>query len=138
MAKKKTTARKGKRSKRPEFKATMPKGLSPAQQKAWESAAMENQGSWQPTEQGEHITGKLLSSSEEKGKYGEQRVLHIETAEGVRKVYCSTVLESEFQRVQPTNGQHVLILFKGTYSTGRGRPAKLFGLSIVEGKKGGR
>jgi len=143
MKTQKKTARKGKREARPEFTATMPKGLSPAAQVAWEAAAVQSGGSWSPQAQGEGLIGKLVSATEESGKYGTQRVLHFSDAEvidaagkvqqvGQTKVYCSTILESEYQRIQPKVGDQLLVLFKGHYSTGRGRPARLFAMSVVK------
>jgi hypothetical protein len=37
--------------------------------------------------------------------------------------------------VQPKNGAELVIIFKGSYPTGRGRPAKLFGMAVVDRKK---
>lgn len=127
--KSRTKARAGKRL---VFEEKCPPGLSPSERKAWEAAAVHAGGAvWTPEKPGDMITGKLLSSQEEKSKFGPQRVLMLDTKDGKKRVYCSTVLASEFERAAPKVGQTLLILFKGLAGGKRGRPAKIFGLSIV-------
>lgn len=113
--------------------AKAPPGLSPAERKAWIEATTGNGGgSWKPSKIGELVTGKLVSAKTEKGKFGTQRVLSIDTGkEGVKRVYCGTVLEREFEEKNPKLGTRIMIVYQGQAKGQRGRPANLFGLSII-------
>lgn len=124
--------------KRPAFTAAMPKGLSKSQQEAWERATSKANGDiWKPEKQGDTISGTLVSTEEIKSKFGPQRVLTLKQDKTLHRVYCKTVLEREYLRVQPKIGDELIIVFLGVVSTGKGRPAQLYGLSVVEKPKRG-
>lgn len=114
--------------------AKPPPGLTPAQRKAWEAATSGGgSDSWQPESIGDYITGKLISEQERPSKFGPCRVLELDCGkkDGTKSVWCSSVLEREFVRVGPKKGNTLMIVYQGKVQGKKGRPARLFGLSVV-------
>lgn len=114
--------------------AKAPPGLTPAERKAWIAATTgSGAGFWKPEKIGDTLLGKLVSAGTQKGKFGTQRVLNVETKSGVVRVYCGSVLEREYDEKAPKLGSRIIIVYQGKAKGQKGNPAHLFGLSVVKG-----
>lgn len=117
-------------------------GLSKADMEALKRAREKNVSSqwWQPQADGDYIIGTLIGRAEqdsqfkEKGKAKKQTVLTLDRGgnDGIAKVACNIVLQNELERLQPVNGDRLLVCYRG-FSSGakRGKPARLFTVEIV-------
>lgn len=87
-------------------------------------------GSMKFQNEGDCIAGKILSMREEDGKYGKQTIIVLDTPDGPRTVYANASMARGLEEGQAKVGSKVAVVFKGTMSTGKGRPFKLFSVAV--------
>ena len=80
---------------------------------------------------GDAIYGTLRRIAYEKGQFGEQLAMNIESDEGVRKVFCPTVLRRRVEDNWPSVGMDVACKFFGTGEGKRGQ-FKDIGFQILD------
>lgn len=86
---------------------------------------------WKGNVAGDAVGGEILSFKEEQGKYGPQMVVIVDTPEGPRRVFCNESLKRALDEEGAKPGKRVVIVFKGTVSTRRGRPFKVYSASVA-------
>ena len=116
-----------------------PKGLSAAESKAYDEALEQSarSDSWKPEAPGETLIAKLVGRRTIDTQNGQCDVVDLETKDrGVLGLILGTVLAKEFERVKPKVGNSLVIIYRGTYDSGKkGRsPARLFSVAKI-GKK---
>jgi len=77
---------------------------------------------WKPEKEGDEIQGVLVNVSQSK-RY-ENKVYHIETTEGQKVVFGTTVLDDRMAYVKVS--EFVKIIYKHTEKNSRGQDTKIF------------
>lgn len=84
---------------------------------------------WKPEVEGDGIGGEIASMREEDGKFGAQTVLVLLTESGAFTIYANASLKRGLDDIKAKVGDKIGIVFRGSTTTGRGRPFRLFSVS---------
>lgn len=86
-------------------------------------------GIWKPEVEGDTVSGTVLSLRKEKGRFGEQDVITIETSDGVQVVYANESLRRGLEAEGVKKGSTVAVEYRGDVRTGKGRPFRTYAVS---------
>ena len=89
----------------------------------WESVEPEL---WKPEEEGDQVEGVLLNKEEGVG-VNESKLYQLETKDGIKNVWGSTVLDNRMKLVNV--GDYIKIRFDGFVKNKKGQDTKIFGIS---------
>ncbi len=91
---------------------------------------------WSPNKIGDKIVGYLIHVEVVSTKFGPRPLMLLDTDDGTRKVWCSSVgLRASLSEQNPQVGDKVGILFTGEEDTGKGNPMKVFKVKVEKPPK---
>lgn len=132
MAKRKTTKKSN--SEGPAERATLAGTAIPAKYKAaLQRATKSSIGAqlWDPQTEGDAIAGKIISATWRESGNGPYCSLILDAGEKSVMVRPGAVLSRQLQEQATKVGAEIVLVYRGSLSFGRGRPARLIAMEVV-------